>query len=75
MEALRFCSSNSNKCLTPAETSLLPKDKDRDSTSGTISSPSTIGMLLCLARHTHPDIAFAVHQYAHYMFEPAMRQH
>ena len=73
--ALGLCSSLSRACSTPAETSALPKDADGSRATGTFSYPSVVGMLLylSLSRHSHPDIAFAVHQCARYTFQPSLK--
>jgi hypothetical protein len=69
--ALGLHSSNSTKKDTPAEpTAPLRKDANGEPANPTIHYASVIGMLLYLAGHSRPDIAFAVHQCARYTFKP-----
>jgi hypothetical protein len=54
---------------TPAEKAALGRDVDGSPTSGQVNYASVIGMLFYLC-HSHPDIAFATHQWACYIFAP-----
>ena len=56
--------------FTPAEAKPLVKDADGEPASGEFSYSSVVGMLLYLAGHTRPDIAYAVNCCARYMFCP-----
>ena len=60
--------------FTPAEAKPLVKDADGEPALGDFSYSSVVGMLLYLAGHTRPDIAYAVNCCARYMFCP-MRSH
>ena len=51
---------------TRAESKPLAKDEDGDPTSFTFNYASLVGMLLYLAEHTHPDIAYAINCAAQY---------
>lgn len=55
---------------TPADGNPLVKDEDGEPASGQFSYSSVVGMLLYLAGHTRPDIAYAVNCCARYMFNP-----
>ncbi len=55
---------------TPAEANPLVKDEEGLPMSGDFSYSSVIGMLLYLAGHSRPDIAYAVNCCACYMFCP-----
>ncbi|KAL7484423.1 hypothetical protein ACHAW6_010061 [Cyclotella cf. meneghiniana] len=57
----------------PHRDGTLPKDKDVTTASETINYPCTIGMLLYLAGHMCPDIAFTVGQCARYTFKPTAK--
>ena len=70
IEALGLSSKYSTALHTPAACAPLARDKDGEPISGTINYASVIGMLLYLAGHSRPDIAFAVHQCARYTFDP-----
>ena len=49
------------KCkYTPSESRPLTKDPDGEQAIGTFSYSSVVGMLLYLAGHSRPDIAYAV---------------
>jgi hypothetical protein len=56
--------------FTPAEAKPLVKDSDGEPALGDFSYSSVVGMLLYLAGHTRPDIAYAVNCCARYMFCP-----
>jgi hypothetical protein len=56
--------------FTPAEAKPLVKDTDGEPALGDFSYSSLVGMLLYLAGHTRPDIAYAVNCCARYMFCP-----
>jgi len=56
--------------FTPAEAKPLVKDVDGEPALGEFSYSSVVGMLLYLAGHTRPDIAYAVNCCARYMFCP-----
>lgn len=58
---------------TPADVVALPRDKDGTPADPLVNYSSVVGMLLYLAGHTRPDIAFAVHQCARYTFKPTTR--
>ena len=59
-----------NGKATPAEGKPLVKDVDGDIAGQHFSYSSVVGMLLYLAGHTRPDIAYAVNCCARYMFCP-----
>eukprot|EP00804_Cyclotella_cryptica_P020131 CCRYP_014912-RA/>CCRYP_014912-RA protein AED:0.34 eAED:-0.30 QI:0/-1/0/1/-1/0/1/0/430 len=56
--------------FNPAEAKPLVKDADGEPVLGEFSYSSVVGMLLYLAGHTRPDIAYAVNCCARYMFCP-----
>ena len=56
--------------FTPAEAKPLVKDADGEPALGDFSYSSVVRMLLYLAGHTRPDIAYAVNCCARYMFCP-----
>eukprot|EP00956_Cyclotella_meneghiniana_P040385 scaffold194139_cov44-Cyclotella_meneghiniana.AAC.1 len=60
-----------NKC-TPAEATPLTRDEDGAGPQGSYSYASVVGMMLYLAGHTRPDIAYAVNCCARYMFNPRL---
>jgi hypothetical protein len=70
IKAVGLCSSLSTPIGIPAETSPLPKDAVGHPTSGSFNYEVVVGMLLYLSDHSCPNIAFAVHQCAHYTFHP-----
>lgn len=53
-----------------AEYGALPKLEEANLALATFNYASMVGMMLYLAGHTRPDIAFAVHQCARYTFCP-----
>lgn len=55
---------------TPAECTPLPKDSYGAPATGAINYASVVGMFLYLCGHSHPDIAFAVHQCDCYTLNP-----
>ena len=55
---------------TPSDTVPLPSDRSGTAYSETFNYASLIGMLIYLAGHTRPDIAYAVHQCARFTFAP-----
>ena len=55
---------------TPAEGKPLVKDVNGEDAEQSFSYSSVVGMLLYLAGHTRPDIAYAVNCCARYMFSP-----
>jgi hypothetical protein len=55
---------------TPAEEKALGKCEDAEPLEDNYNYASVVGMLLYLAGHTRPDIAFAVHQCARFTFGP-----
>ena len=72
LEALGLDSKMSTGKFTPAEAKPLVRDEDGEPPSGTFSYSSVVGMLLYLAGHTRPDIAYAVNCCARYMFNPRL---
>ena len=73
IDALGLHASCSTKIDTPAEPSPLPKDSNGIPADPTVNYASVIGMLLYLAGHSRPDIAFAVHQCARNTFQPTRK--
>ena len=59
-----------NGKATPAQHASLNKDEDGPPASGDFNYASVVGMLLYLAGHSCPDIAYAVNCEARYMFCP-----
>jgi len=55
---------------TPASHKPLVRDTDGVAAEGAFSYSSVVGMLLYLAGHSRPDIAYAVNCCARYMFSP-----
>ena len=58
---------STNKWM-PAEAKLLTRDEDSKQCQGLFSYASVVGMMLYLAGHTRPDIAYAVDCCTWYMF-------
>eukprot|EP00984_Skeletonema_dohrnii_P014730 scaffold6241_cov78-Skeletonema_dohrnii-CCMP3373.AAC.4 len=56
--------------LTPAEHKPLVRDTDGIPAEGAFSYSSVVGMLLYLAGHSRPDLAYSVNCCARYMFAP-----
>ncbi|KAL7488902.1 hypothetical protein ACHAW6_014494 [Cyclotella cf. meneghiniana] len=61
VESHGSCTSYSTKLDTPAETSTLPKDIGGKPALVPFNYATMVGMLLYLASHSCPDIAFAVY--------------
>jgi hypothetical protein len=72
IEALGLDSKHSTCKWTPAEGTPLTKDEDGEPAEGSFSFASVVGMLLYLAGHSRPDIAYAVNCCARYMFNPKL---
>ena len=72
LEALGLDSKLATGKFTPAEATPLTKDEDGEPPQGTFSYSSVVGMMLYLAGHTRPDIAYAVNCCARYMFNPRL---
>ena len=60
----------SNTATRPSTGQPLPRDADGEPASGEFNYSSIVGMLMYLAGHTRPDIAYAVNCCARYMFCP-----
>lgn len=72
LEALGLDSKMAKNKYTPAESTPLTRDEDGEGPQGSFSYASVVGMLLYLAGHTRPDIAYAVNCCARYMFNPRL---
>lgn len=70
LEALGLDVGTVHGKATPAERAPLVKDVDGPAASQIFSYSSVVGMLLYLAGHSRPDIAYAVNCAARYMFSP-----
>jgi hypothetical protein len=57
---------------TPAGAGSLPKNEDGPPCNENFNYASVVGMLMYLAGHSRPDIAFAVHQCARYTHCPKL---
>ena len=73
IETLGLDKGTVNGKFTPAEANPLVKDEDGPSASGDFNYASVVGMLLYLAGHSRPDIAYAVNCCARYMFCPKLK--
>ena len=60
IESLGLPGNTVNSKATPAEQKPLTKDPNGTPWDASFSYASVVGMLLYLAGHTHPDIAYAV---------------
>ena len=72
LDALGLDSKLATNKWTPAEAKPLTRDVDGEPCQGSFSYSSVVGMLLYLAGHTRPDIAYAVNCCARYMFAPRL---
>ena len=72
LEALGLDTKMATGKWTPAESKPLTKDADGEGPQGSFSYSSVVGMLLYLAGHSRPDIAYAVNCCARYMFSPRL---
>jgi hypothetical protein len=54
----------------PTSAEPLIKDKNSDPPDGTFSYSSVVGMLQYLQNHSHPDITYAVSQWARFVHNP-----
>ena len=70
IEALGLDTTASKPRHTPCLKAPLTKDLDGDPCSGDFSYASVVGMLLYLAGHSRPDIAYSVSQVARFTFAP-----
>jgi len=70
IEALGLDAENSTEKKTPCLKAPLTKDLDGNPVTGHFSYASIVGMLLYLAGHTRPDIAYSVSQAARFTFAP-----
>ena len=60
----------SNDKATPAKTKLLVKDKDGKAMHEKFNNASIVGLMVHLAGHLRPAIAYTVKCAARYMFSP-----
>ena len=74
VEALGLCPTNSNSLSTLDNKTALPREHFSKSYNGPISYGCVIVMFLYLVGHSHTNIAFAIHQCRHYIFEPKSSQ-
>lgn len=72
LDALGLDSKLATNKWTPAEAKPLTRDEDGEPCQGSYSYSSVVGMMLYLAGHTRPDIAYAVNCCARYMFAPRL---
>jgi hypothetical protein len=72
LEALGLDSKMATNKWTPAEAKPLTRDLDGEGPQGSFSYSSVVGMMLYLAGHSRPDIAYAVNCCARYMFSPRL---
>ena len=68
MDALSLDSKLSTNKWTPAEAKPLTRDEDCEPCQGSFSYASVVGMILYLAGHMRPDIAYAVNCCTRFMF-------
>jgi hypothetical protein len=61
---------SAHKTCTPASTTPVGADHDGDTFLELWEYATVVGMLMYLAVHTRPDIAYAVHQTARYTHAP-----
>jgi hypothetical protein len=72
VEALGLDTKLAKNKWTPAEAKPLTRDEDGEKPQGSFSYASIVGMMLYLAGHSRPDIAYAVNCCARYMFNPRL---
>jgi hypothetical protein len=72
LEALGLDNKMATPKWTPAESQPLTKDSDGEGPQGSFTYASVVGMMLYLAGHSRPDIAYAVNCCARYMFNPRL---
>jgi hypothetical protein len=72
LEALGLDSKQATNKWTPAEAKPLHRDTNGEGPQGSFSYSSVVGMMLYLAGHSRPDIAYAVNCCARYMFSPRL---
>jgi hypothetical protein len=72
LEALGLDSKLATSKWTPAEAKPLTRDLDGEGPQGSFSYSSVVGMMLYLAGHSRPDIAYSVNCCARYMFSPRL---
>jgi hypothetical protein len=72
IEALGLDDKNATPKYTPAEAKPLTRDEAGELPQGSFNYASVVGMLLYLAGHSRPDIAYAVNCCARYMFNPRL---
>eukprot|EP00956_Cyclotella_meneghiniana_P042975 scaffold249367_cov117-Cyclotella_meneghiniana.AAC.2 len=72
LEALGLDSKLATSKWTPAEAKPLTRDLDGEGPHGSFSYSSVVGMMLYLAGHLRPDIAYSVNCCARYMFSPRL---
>ena len=72
LEALGLDTKHVTPKMTPAESKPLVRDEFGELPQGSFSYSSVVGMMLYLAGHSRPDIAYAVNCCARYMFNPRL---
>ena len=70
IEAVGLDDGNATVKWTPCSSKPLIRDDDGEPARGDFNYASVVGMLMYLAGHTRPDIAYAVNCCARYMFNP-----